>query len=147
MGTRSAIAVKHGNVVKAVYCHWDGYPDYNGRILNNYYQDSVKVNQLISLGDLSSLGANIGEQHSFDERAEYLESGLAKQCTFYGRDRGEEGIEFKTYQNEKEFIENFDMGQEYMYLYDNGVWYVRAYESEFIPLHEELAKLSEKEEA
>ena len=32
MATRSAIGVMHGYKCKAVYCHWDGYLDHNGRI-------------------------------------------------------------------------------------------------------------------
>jgi hypothetical protein len=54
MGTRSRIGVMHGDIVKSVYCHWDGYLDNNGRILQEHF-DSVKANQLVSLGDLSFL--------------------------------------------------------------------------------------------
>ena len=64
MGTRSRIAVMHGSVCKSVYCHWDGYLDNNGRILQEYY-DSAKANNLVALGDLSSLRPNIGEKHAF----------------------------------------------------------------------------------
>ena len=41
MGTRSAIGIKHGDVVRAVYCHYDGYLEYMGRALTLYYQDSI----------------------------------------------------------------------------------------------------------
>ena len=54
MGTRSRIAVMHGPVAKSVYCHWDGYLEHNGAILLEHY-DSSKANQLVALGDLSSL--------------------------------------------------------------------------------------------
>ena len=64
MGTRSAIGIKHGDVVKAVYCHWDGYLEHNGLLLARFYDNSVKVNKLISMGDLSSLGASIGDRKS-----------------------------------------------------------------------------------
>jgi len=37
MGTRSRVAVMHGNVCKSVYCHYDGYLDYTGRILLDHY--------------------------------------------------------------------------------------------------------------
>ena len=62
MGTRSSIAIKHNNVVRAIYCHWDGYLEHNGYILHQHYQNSVKVNRLISLGHLSVLGEEIGEE-------------------------------------------------------------------------------------
>lgn len=135
MATRSCIGIKHGTVIKSIYAHWDGYLDCNGRILDEHYQNSTKVNKLISMGDVSSLGSEIGEEHEFDARPN------DNWCTFYGRDRGEKGAEFKTFQTEDEFVEHYaGMAAEYYYLYDNGVWYVKSYSSEFSPLHEELEK-------
>jgi hypothetical protein len=58
MGTRSRIAVMHGDKCKSVYCHWDGYLEHNGLILQEHY-DSAKANHLVALGDLSSLRPNI----------------------------------------------------------------------------------------
>ena len=49
MGTRSRIGVMHGDKLKSVYCHWDGYLQHNGQLLQNHY-DSAKANHLISLG-------------------------------------------------------------------------------------------------
>ena len=46
MGTRSVIAVMHGTNAKAVYCHWDGYLEHNGKILQEHY-NSVKANELV----------------------------------------------------------------------------------------------------
>ena len=143
MATRSTIAVKHGDRIKAIYCHWDGYLEHVGQTLHTYYQDSIKVNKLISLGDLSGLGADIGEKHSFDQPAEYLADGIARQCTFYGRDREEEAVDFKSFANEAEWLDYYDgAGAEFYYLYDHGVWYVSAYRKELTPLHEELAKVA-----
>ena len=69
MGTRSTIAMKkpEGGVV-AIYCHWDGYPAHNGVILNKHWTDTDKIAQLIGLGDLSSLGTELGEKQDFDNR-------------------------------------------------------------------------------
>lgn len=141
MATRSAIGIKHGDRIKAVYCHWDGYLEHVGAVLNVYYQDSIKVNKLISMGDLSGIGADIGEEHKFDQRKDYLDDGIATECTFYKRDRSEEGVEFKSFDGEEEFMDYYDgCGAEYYYLYDHGVWHVNAYRRGFEPLHEELAK-------
>ena len=123
MATRSCIGIKHGDVIKGIYAHWDGYLECNGLILAKHYSDSVKVNKLISMGDVSSLGADIGEQHDFNDTPPDKD-----WCTFYGRDRGEEDIEFRTFQSTEEFIKYFDdMGAEYYYLYDNGKWYYTSY--------------------
>ncbi len=66
MGTRSRIGVMHGDVCKSVYCHWDGYLDHNGRILQEHY-DSAQANHLVALGDISSLGTKIGDAHPFSK--------------------------------------------------------------------------------
>jgi len=91
MGTRSRIAVMHGEVCKSVYCHWDGYLEHNGKILQEHY-DSAKANHLVALGDLSTLCEHIvapdGVDHSF-------EKPLPGITVFYGRDRGEEDTGFK----------------------------------------------------
>ena len=146
MATRSAIGIKHGDRIKAIYSHWDGYVEHVGLCLHTYYQSSTKVNNLIAMGDVSGIGAEIGEKHKFGNRAEYLADGCATECTFYQRDRGEDAP-FKSFGSEEEFIEHYGhCGSEYFYLYDHGVWYV-AHGSEFKPLHEALAKILDKEKA
>ena len=123
MGTRSAIAVKHGNNIKAVYCHYDGYLSHNGAILQKYY-NSAKANNLVALGDLSSLGTDIGEAHDFDRldiMCKYDKDGFRSDTNFYERDRGESGCEFRTFANEEEFILNMEhIGCGYFYVMQNG---------------------------
>ena len=143
MATRGAIGIKHGDRIKAIYVHWDSYVEHVGLCLHTYYQDSIKVNKLISMGDMSGIGAEIGEKHAFGNRAEYLPDGCARECTFYKRDRAEEGVEFQSFDNEASFIDYYrGTGAEYYYLYDHGVWYVKDHRKEFVPLHEALAKVA-----
>jgi hypothetical protein len=142
MGTRSSIAVKHGTRIKAVYCHWDGYLEHNGRVLLENYT-STKANNLVALGDISSLREQIGEKHPFDTR---YEEGTeeATWTTFYGRDRSEEGTEFRSFATEDEWVSYYEgSGAEYFYLMDNGVWYCST-GNEFIPLHEAIAELDKE---
>ena len=129
MGTRSRIAVMHGDTVKSVYCHWDGYLSNNGKILQEHY-DSSKANNLVALGDLSILRPNIGEKHAcsqFDlttEEREQYELDHGDSCTFYGRDRGEENVSWKVAHSFEEFLEQVDnCGGEYYYIMKDGVWY------------------------
>ena len=90
MATRSHIGVKNvDGTIDFVYCHWDGYPENNGKILVNHYQDMDKVNALMKLGDLSSLGEEIGWKHDFDK-------WVNGQCNAYGRDRGEKNVSVTT---------------------------------------------------
>ncbi len=140
MSTRSAIGIKHGDRIKAIYCHYDGYTEHMGRALHTYYQSSPKVNRLIAQGDMSCIGADIGEKHAFNDRSEYVDEWIATQCTFYGRDRGEENTGFRSFANEADFLSYYDgCGAEFYYLYDHGVWYVSEnYQNNFRPLHEVL---------
>ena len=59
MSTKCIIAINNGKSVKAIYCHWDGYPKWTGRILNENYTDTNKINRLIKLGNIDFLGKNI----------------------------------------------------------------------------------------
>jgi hypothetical protein len=148
MGTRSRIGVMHGDRVKSVYCHWDGQLDFNGRILQEHY-DSAKANNLVALGDMSSLRAEIGEKHAFSpfDQQELSDPEFKKQfgnmCTFYGRDRGEKDTEFRVANTFAEFLEQCDdCGAEYYYIMRDGVWYCGdTYESG--PISQRLTVLAE----
>jgi len=156
MGTRSRIGVMHGDNVKSVYCHWDGYLEHNGAILQEHY-DSVKANQLVALGDLSSLKPEIGIQHAFgyhgtEISAEDYETQFGNMCTFYGRDRGEKGTEWKTHTNFVDFFAEVEGSWcEWYYIMRDGVWYVgNRYETDekfyqkLVPLTEALATVKEE---
>jgi hypothetical protein len=148
MGTRSRIGVMHGSNVKSIYCHWDGYLGYNGQVLQEFY-DSAKANQLVALGDLSSLRAEIGEKHAFSkfdlpaEEVDAFETLTENWCTFYGRDRGEADTEWQVATTFNEFLEQCDnSGVEYYYIMKDGTWYCGdMYES--TPLSKKLTVLAE----
>jgi hypothetical protein len=140
MGTRSAIGVMHGNKAKVVYCHWDGYVDYNGRMLQEHYT-SAKANHLVALGGMSSLKPNVeipeGVEHSFEKPAEGI-------TVFYGRDRGESGSEFQVCFSDAEMFDKFGWC-EYFYIMQDGVWYVSEGEgSEWKLLTDAIRELDEK---
>lgn len=148
MGTRSRIAVMHGDVVKSVYCHWDGYLSWNGKLLQEHY-DSTKANQLVALGDLSSLKPEIGEAHPFgyhgtDISAEDYEKQFGNMCTFYARDRGETGTEWKVAHSFAEFLEQVDnCCGEYYYIIKDGVWYCGTLHEREQDLYKKLVPLTE----
>ena len=153
MSTRSRIGVMHGDKLKSVYCHWDGYLQHNGQLLQDHY-DSAKANHLVSLGYISSLKEEIGVEHPFSmfdvtpnlSQAEYYEK-YGKMTTFYGRDRKETSVDFTVDQTFEEFLSK-DYDCEYYYIMRDGVWYVGvAYETDnMVPgqlyvLAEQLAKV------
>jgi hypothetical protein len=126
MGTRSRIGIMHGDKVKSIYCHWDGYLEYNGQILHDHY-DSAKTNMLVALGDMSSLRHELGEKHAFsklDPIGNEVREHNEDWCTFYGRDRGEKDTEWKVAHTFDEFLEQcYDSAAEYYYIMKDGVWY------------------------
>jgi hypothetical protein len=117
MGTSSAIVEKTENGYRGIYCHFDGYPDWNGRILQEHYRDRDKVRRLIDLGDLSGLGERVEPlgEHSYANREEG--TTLA-----YGRDRGEEGCEPRDGVTLKDVTDRIE--HEYVYLFDGESWTV-----------------------
>lgn len=120
MGTRSNIGIQNlDGSYDIIYCHWDGYPEHNGKLLYEHYQDIKKIRELIALGDLSSLGANIGKKHDFDKRVEGW-------CTFYARDRGETNVEaqhYATYDDLCKMLEEAWTEWVYLYRMEDGKWY------------------------
>lgn len=119
MATRSTIAIRNADTtVTGIYCHWDGYLSYNGKILVENYTTEAKVRELIALGDLSSLGESIGEKVNFNDPAAHKD-----QCVAYGRDRGETGVDATTFGSWREMLNK--VGEEYNYLFVPGEgWYV-----------------------
>jgi hypothetical protein len=118
MATRSTIALEFADgTIGQVYCHWDGYLEHNGRILLENYSDPFKLRNLIDLGDLSTLKSDLGEQHNFNDQYD-------EGCTFYGRDRGEEGTSARYFKDFADYKLNHQY-EEYEYiLRTDGVWYV-----------------------
>ena len=55
MATRSRIGIelKDGSILSS-YHHWDGYPQWLGRILNTHYNSRQQAADLIDGGDMSS---------------------------------------------------------------------------------------------
>jgi len=131
MGTRSRVAVMHGDVCKSVYCHYDGYLDYTGRILLARY-DSTLANDLIARGDNSGV-------------KETLEG-----MNFYS-DRGEDNVSWQVAHTFQEFLDQVENCYgEYYYVMRDGVWYAGAvYATEglikngLVPLKEAVAAISE----
>jgi hypothetical protein len=163
-----AIQNPYSRDIRAVYCHWDGYLEHNGSILNKHYSNSAKVNNLIALGGLSSLGSQIGEKHPFSPHevqsknpkiqaeitAAYEAAKEAGYCTFYGRDRGETGQEFKVFPTMAKAQDYFEGSWcEYFYVfkytkasdYTTGEWHFKKPGGRWKKLAPALAKLKAEE--
>ena len=115
MGTRSFIGKELASgKIKFIYCHWDGYPDHNGRILKQHYNTDKQVDKLLSLGDLSQLGEEIGKKQDFDNPKDGW-------CLAYHRDRGQKlkDVKASTIKSVYELMKIAGEGYiEYIYIFE-----------------------------
>ena len=127
MATRSYIGIRNTDAsVDYIYCHFDGYPEHNGKILTEHYSNINRVNELLNLGDLSVLGQFIGEKMDFDKR-------IQDTCLAYGRDRGESNVDKKN-SGYDELIT--DQNVDYVYVFDGDYWECHStYSPELINLY------------
>lgn len=155
MGTRSTIALEFADgTVQQVYCHWDGYLEHNGKILFEHYSNPFILRDLIDLGDLSSLRPTIGTKHAFSqfdlpkEEVEAFVKLTEDMCTFYGRDRGENGASAKSFKSYEDYVENHQY-EEYEYILRNvdgvATWFVADHCEIYLPLAERLETIKEEE--
>ena len=158
MGTRSMIAIQnpYNKTVRAVYCHWDGYLEHNGAILQKHYSNSPKVNNLIALGDISSLRPEIGEKHAFSRLEtpmddEAYDKLYGNMTTFYTRDRGED-TPFKVFKTVAEAEEHYGWS-DYFYCfkyskaddYQSGEWHYKQVGGRWKKLAPAIRKLNADE--
>jgi hypothetical protein len=61
MATRSRIGLElaDGSIL-SIYCHYDGYPEFNGAKLVENFNSYEKASELVDLGDISCLWTNAG---------------------------------------------------------------------------------------
>lgn len=137
MATRSFILKENKDgTYTGIYCHCDGDLNFNGKILALNYDDRKKVEELISLGDLSSLKSVIHPDKTKPHTFAKPQRGV---CVFYGRDRGETDVGPAVITLEK--LDN-DIFIEFIYVYtlDNQWKYFESgkLHEGLIPLKEEL---------
>ena len=114
MATRSRIGLElsDGSILSA-YAHWDGYPEWMGRILRTHYTAKEKVSELIDGGDMSSPWTE--DRFSIDPTHGFKVQEYGPQ---YYSQRGED-CPPRLDANLTEYLCN---GEEYAYLYRRGEW-------------------------
>ena len=139
MGTRSNIAYERPNgQVIVTYCHYDGYPGYNGVILNENYDTPKTAEELASQGYLSSLKPTLKD--SLEGRANIEPPQI--------------------YHSYHSYLNDIQWDIEWIYIFRRGQWYVSEgmevddnfkildkdfIENDFQPLVDTIAKLRLKE--
>jgi hypothetical protein len=116
MSTRSRIGLqlKNGSIL-SVYHHWDGYPEWLGRILKTHYNSRAKAAELIDGGDMSSCWTDDRWDNSAD-------GSYGPQ---YYSQRGDNCPP----RLDKDLNEYLSNGEEYWYLFAEGEWV--CYENDY----------------
>lgn len=113
MGTRSRIAIQlQDQSIVSVYCHYDGYPAFNGKVLRDNYDTVEKVKELIGGGNMSCTWTNVG----------WGKETLPETGALYYTSRGE-SLEDNAPRLDKDMEEFFSDGEEYSYIFRNGNWF------------------------
>ena len=118
MATRSRIGIQlsDGSIL-SVYHHYDGYPEWLGRILTTHYNTKDKVTELIDGGDMSSCWTN--ERWSgVNEYGGQMKEETTEYAPQYYSQRGED-CPPRLDAHWGDFINN---GEEYGYIFKNGEW-------------------------
>ena len=117
MGTRSRIGLQVNGGIVSVYHHWDGYPEWLGRVLVEHFPTEEKVRELIDGGDMSCCWSDS------DWQLEKIE-----ERPLYYSERGED-CPPELHKDTKEFLA-FQKDGEYAYLFStDDVWYAWSTEN------------------
>lgn len=141
MATRSHIGIiNNDNTVSYIYCHFDGYPEYNGSILLEHYNNESIVNKLLDNGNLSILAENIDPSPDKPHNFGNPQDGV---CVYYFRDRNEKQHDKKTVNNDTEYkLKMRNSWVDYQYLFDNGQWKYRQLGTQWKQLTPKICKIS-----
>ena len=113
MGTRSRIGIElQDESIVSVYCQYDGYPAFNGKVLRDNYDTVEKVKELIDGGNMCCTWTNAG----------WGNETLPESGALYYTSRGEK-IEDNAPRLDKDMEEFFSDGEEYSYIFRNGNWF------------------------
>ena len=121
MGTRSRIGIQlSDDSILSVYHHWDGYPEWLGRILNTHYNSKDKVEELIDGGDMSCAWTN--ERWTGKELAPYVTE--IKEQEEYGPQYYSQRGEDCPPRLDKDLCEYLlpDNSEEFAYIFRNDQW-------------------------
>ena len=110
MATRSRIGIQlDDESILSVYCHWDGYPQFNGVKLVKHFNSREKVKELIDGGDISALWTNL----------DWNNETLPETGPLYYSSRGED-CPPRLDANKYDYLAE---GEEYAYIYTlNNEW-------------------------
>lgn len=109
MSTNASVHVKGTDgKIRSIYIHWDGYLSHVGKLLRDNYNTQDLADDLVHMGDCSSLEATLDDS------------------TFYHRDRNEDWSDVQP--NVSATLQDSldDNAQQFDYYYDENGWHLVA---------------------
>ena len=118
--TRCLIGIIENNTCKSIFCRGGGDLIDKGQILLDNY-DEEKLKELISLGDVWTLGRHVGEKHDRNNPTPGF-------TIFHDREMGiKHHFVFHTYKNYSDLLREADWSiQPIFFIMKDGIWYVGA---------------------
>ena len=116
MGTPCSIIAQTSDGVKSIRVNYDGGRGMLEKLKTNY-TEQTKIDALMNLGDLSSLYESpecpIGHSYNHPERG---------FCIAYGRDRGEDDVEFERHDSQYEAMQEVIGNENFTYMWNGTTW-------------------------
>ena len=119
MATNCFIGIKNKNgIIRGIKCTHDGYPEYAGTILTYKYLTKNKIESLIELGDISSLGEHVSPRNGNSPHT--ASNPQARTVVSYSRDSMEDC--YITERITMRDIANMQVGWVYIWEEENSFW-------------------------
>ena len=119
MGTRSRIGIQlSDDSILSAYHHWDGYPEWLGRILTTHYNSREQAAELIDGGDMSCAWTK--DRWTGKQIAEYVTENV--EVEEYGPQYYSARGEDCPPRLDNSVIEFLSNGEEFSYIFTSAGW-------------------------
>ena len=119
MGTRSRIGIQlQDDSILSAYHHWDGYPEWLGRILTTHYNSREQAAELIDGGDMSCAWTK--DRWTGKQVAKYVTENV--EVEEYGPQYYSARGESCPPRLDNSVIEFLSNGEEYSYIFTSAGW-------------------------
>ena len=148
MSTHANIALlKPNGDIRSIYCHYDGYPQYVGQILQEHYNNQERVEQLIALGNIEALGEKLEPselelkyQHWYSQEYLSLDKEERERLRLDAKKHVRKVIGYKDPTLAKAL--NHLCLEEYIYIFTPKGWYMVRPSDPFAITNQEITRLT-----
>lgn len=115
---------KRDNRLLSILCNYEGHPPYMLKILDEFYNDPVKVEQLLNLGNIMILRERLypleGREHSINDPQEGVTISYNRDSKF----KNAYSVEHSSVEHLKNTMHVNDVEWGYMFREEDNMWYL-----------------------